>query len=204
MMRLSLGFQASALWKTVLWAAFFSAFAPGAQAQTVSAKLMVCAACHGADGNSQLQGAPSLAGQPKVFIENQLVMIREGMRNITMMQGMLDGVSDDEISAMAAHYAALPLKKPPVDRQATLHALGEKKSNEMRCGTCHLPNYVGREQIPRLAGQREDYLLHSMRQFKSNQAVGRDTIMAASLYGVGDDDLKAIAHYLSRLAPAVP
>ena len=131
MMRLSLGFQASALWKTVLWAAFFSAFAPVAQAQTVSAKLMVCAACHGADGNSQLQGAPSLAGQPKVFIENQLVMIREGMRNITMMQGMLDGVSDGEISAMAAHYAALPLKKPPVDRQATLHALGEKKS--MRC-----------------------------------------------------------------------
>lgn len=131
-------------------------------------------------------------------------MIREGMRNIAVMQGMLDGVSDDEISAMATHYAALPLKKPPVAHQATLYALGEKKSNDMRCGICHLPNYMGREQIPRLAGQREDYLLHSMRQFKSNQAVGRDTIMAASLYGVGDDDLKAIAHYLSRLAPAVP
>ena len=165
---------------------------------------MVCAACHGADGNAQLQGAPSLAGQPKVFIENQLVMIREGMRNIPMMQDMLNGVSDDEIAAMAAHYAALPLKKPPVDRQATLYSVGEKKSSEMRCGICHLPNYVGREQIPRLAGQREDYLLHSMQQFKSNQAVGRDTIMAESLYGIGEDDLKAIAHFLSRLAPAMP
>jgi len=202
--RLSLTFRASALLKTVLWTAFFSALTPLAQAQTVSAKLMVCAACHGADGNAQLQGAPSLAGQPKIFIENQLVMIREGMRNIPMMQGMLNGVTDDEISAMAVHYAALPLKKPPADRQAALYALGEKKSNEMRCGSCHLPNYVGREQIPRLAGQREDYLLHSMRQFKSNQAIGRDTIMAASLYGVGDDDLKAIAYYLSRLAPAAP
>ena len=131
-------------------------------------------------------------------------MIREGMRNIHMMQGMLDGVTDDEISAMATHYAKLPVKKPPVDRQAALYALGEKKSNDMRCGTCHLPNYVGREQMPRLAGQREDYLLHSMRQFKSNQAVGRDTIMAASLYGVGDEDLKAIAHFLSRLVPATP
>ena len=203
-MRLSLTFRASALWKTVLWAAFFSALAPWAQAQTVSVKLMVCAACHGADGNAQLQGAPSLAGQPKVFIENQLVMIREGMRNIPVMQGMLIGVSDDEISAMAAHYAALPLKKPPVDRQVALYLLGDKKSSDMRCGICHLPNYVGREQIPRLAGQREDYLLHSMRQFKSNQAVGRDTIMAASLYGVGEDDLKAIAHFLSRLAPSLP
>ena len=194
----------TAFWKKALWGVFFSMLTPWSQAQPISAKLQVCAACHGADGNAQLPGAPSLAGQPKIFIENQLVMIREGMRSIPMMQGMLDGVSDDEISAMAAHYAKLPVKKPPVDRQAALYALGEKKSNDMRCGICHLPNYVGREQMPRLAGQREDYLLHSMRQFKSNQAVGRDTIMAASLYGVGDDDLKAIAHFLSRLVPATP
>ena len=194
----------NAFWKMALWSVFFSMLTPWSQAQTISAKLQVCAACHGADGNAQLPGAPSLAGQPKIFIENQLVMIREGMRSIPMMQGMLDGVSDDEISAMAAHYAKLPVKKPPVDRQAALYALGEKKSNDMRCGICHLPSYVGREQMPRLAGQREDYLLHSMRQFKSNQAVGRDTIMAASLYGVGDDDLKAIAHFLSRLVPATP
>jgi len=55
--------------------------------------------------------------------------------------------------------------------------------------------------MPRLAGQREDYLLHSMRMFKGNQAVGRDPIMGASLQGLTDDDLKAISHYLSRLAP---
>ena len=53
--------------------------------------------------------------------------------------------------------------------------------------------------MPRLAGQRETYLLHSMRQFKNNQATGRDTIMAASLYGIADQDLVAIAHYLSQL-----
>ena len=111
-MRLSLTLRACGLWKTALCAAFFSVLAPWSQAQTVSAKLMVCASCHGADGNSQLQGAPSLAGQPKVFIENQLVMIREGMRNIAAMQGILNGVSDEEIAAMATHYAALPLKKP--------------------------------------------------------------------------------------------
>jgi cytochrome c553 len=70
-------------------------------------------------------------------------------------------------------------------------------SKQALCGTCHLPNYVGREQMPRLAGQREDYLLHSMRQFRNNTATGRDTIMAASLHGMNDDDLKAIAHYLA-------
>ena len=53
--------------------------------------------------------------------------------------------------------------------------------------------------MPGIAAQREDYLLYSMGQFRSNQAIGRDTIMAASLYGMSDDDLKAIAHYLSQL-----
>jgi len=71
----------------------------------------------------------------------------------------------------------------------------------MRCGICHLPTYLGREQIPRLAGQREDYLLHSMLQFKNNQATGRDSNMAASVYGVSDQDLKDISYYLARLKP---
>jgi cytochrome c553 len=188
-------------WRAAFLVAFFSCLTSLAQAQDISAKLMRCAACHGSDGNAQMEGVPSLASQPKTFIENQLVMIREGMRNIPIMEGLLDGVTDDEIMAMAAHYAALPLKKPAVDRQETLYVLGERLAQEMRCGTCHLPNYVGRDQMPRLAGQREDYLLHSMRQFASNQAVGRDTIMAAALYGVSDNDLKALAHFLSRNSP---
>ena len=84
-------------------------------------------------------------------------------------------------------------------RNETLFKNGQIISKEALCGTCHLPNYVGRDQMPRIAAQREDYLLYSMRQFRSNQAIGRDTIMAASLYGMSDDDLKAIAHYLSQL-----
>jgi cytochrome c553 len=172
-----------------------------ALAQPAPSRLALCGACHGADGNSQLPQIPSLAGQPRVFIENQLVLIREGMRDIPQMKGSLDGVSDEEIGALARHYAAQASARPPAARDAALFARGESLSQETRCGICHLPNYVGREQMPRLAGQREDYLLHSMRMFKGNQAVGRDPIMGASLQGLTDDDLKAISHYLSRLAP---
>ena len=78
---------------------------------------------------------------------------------------------------------------------------GEQVANGNRCASCHLPGYAGREQMPRLAGQREDYLLHSMRQFQNNQATGRDTIMAASLYGIADADVKAMAHYFAHLPP---
>jgi cytochrome c553 len=170
-------------------------------AQDISARLMACAACHGADGNSQLPNIPSLAGQPKVFVENQLVIIREGLREIPAMKGLLDGVSDAEITAMAVHFAKLPagVSLPPGD--PALMAQGKALAEGMRCGICHLPDYRGREQMPRLAAQREDYLRYSMLQFKNNQATGRDTIMAASLYGVSDNDIKALAHFLARVAP---
>jgi cytochrome c553 len=169
-------------------------------AQPAPALVTLCSACHGPNGNSQLKDVPSLAGQPKIFIENQLVLIREGMRDIAQMKGMLDKVPDSELTALAVHYASLPIAKPTAKRQAALFSRGETLSQEMRCGICHLPTYVGREQMPRLAGQREDYLLYTMRAMKANQAVGRDSIMIASLYGISDEDLQAISHYLSRLA----
>ncbi len=168
-------------------------------AQDISTKLQVCGACHGPDGNSKIVGTPSLAGQPKTFLENQMVMIREGIRDIPAMKGQMDGLSDAAIVAIAKFYASSPSISQAGPRNPALFDKGQIISKEALCGTCHLPNYVGRDQMPRIAGQREDYLLYSMRQFRSNQAVGRDTIMAASLYGMSDDDLKAIAHYLSQL-----
>ena len=161
--------------------------------------MQVCGACHGPDGNSKIAGTPSLAGQPKTFLENQLVMIREGMRDIPAMKGQLDGVNDATIIALAKFYASSPAVSQAGVRNPALFEKGQVISKEALCGTCHLPNYIGRDQMPRIAAQREDYLLYSMRQFRSNQAIGRDTIMAASLYGMSDDDLKAIAHYLSQL-----
>lgn len=178
---------------------YLSTVAPLSYAQNMGAKLAVCAACHGPDGNSVMDGVPSLAGQPKVFLENNLILIREGIRNVPAMKGQLDGLSDPQIIALAKFYSAQTLKPSPGQRDDALYERGQVISKQALCGTCHLPDYVGREQMPRLAGQREDYLLHAMRQFRNNQATGRDTIMAASLYGISDDDLKAIAHYLSQL-----
>ena len=169
-------------------------------AQKPPARANMCEACHGPNGNAVLKDMPSIAGQPKVFIENQLVLIREGMRDIPQMKGVLDNVPDTELTELATYYAGLKIAKPPAQKQAALYDKGETLSKDMRCGICHLPTYVGREQMPRLAGQREDYLLYTMRAMKANQAVGRDPIMIASLYGISDEDLKAIAHYLARLS----
>jgi len=186
----------------LLCAALLAAWSAPASAQALGERLAACAACHGAGGAPvPLPNSPTLAGQPALFIENQLVMIREGLRDVPAMKGLLDGVSDADLAAMAKHFAGQPLKPQPGPRDAARFARGEQVANGNRCASCHLPNYAGREQMPRLAGQREDYLLHSMRQFLSGQATGRDTIMAASLRGLSDADLQAMAHYFAQLPP---
>ena len=184
-------------------------FAVGAAAQSatpaapasipVTQRLTVCGACHSADGRSTLADVPSLAAQPKVFLETQLVLIREGLRDVPQMKGMLDGVTDADLIAMAAHYAALPLAAQPGLRRTDAFERGKALSDRALCNSCHLPTYLGQQQVPRLAGQREDYLLYSMRQFRDGKAVGRDSIMASSLYGITDVQLLDLAHFLSQL-----
>lgn len=179
----------------ILLTAFFVSVAHAQSAE----RLKVCGGCHGADGNSQLAGTPSLAGQPKVFLENYLVMTREGLRGPPVMQDLLKGVKDPEIVAMATHYSKLAPKAADGALDKTLFERGKALAAKNHCGNCHSPNYYGREQMPRLAGQREDFLAATMLAYQQNRRPGGDTLMAAALYGIPEADIKALAHYLSRL-----
>lgn len=162
-------------------------------------QLNLCIACHGPQGNSQNPQIPSLAGQPKVFLENQMVLIREGLRDIPQMKGLLDGVKDADLIVLATYFSSqTPIRAAagPVDSETYLR--GKVIARNMLCGTCHLPDYAGRQQIPRLAGQQEDFLLFAMKQFRDHAGPGRDTIMSASLYGLKDADLADLAHFLAN------
>jgi cytochrome c553 len=157
-----------------------------------------CAPCHGRDGISTAPGVPSIAAQPKVFLENLLVLVREGLRGGEAMQKVMKGSSDREISALAEHYAKLAAPAPSAGGDPELLARGRELAGRHRCGTCHLPDYRGREQIPRLAAQREEVLVESMRLFRDAPPPGGDTLMSAALYGVSDTDIRAMAHFLAR------
>ena len=169
--------------------------------QPPPATVAVCDACHGPGGNSQIPLTPSLAGQPKVFVENQLVLIREGLRDIPQMKEIVTGMSDETIIALAQHYAAQTPAPKPGAVNAEKVRLGAATASRMLCGTCHLSDYSGQKQVPRIAGQDETYLVHSMKQFRDNPGPGRDTIMAAALYGLSDTDLANLAHYLATFKP---
>jgi cytochrome c553 len=79
---------------------------PNASNAPNAGQLALCMACHGPQGNSQIPSIPSLAAQPKTFIENQLVLIREGIREVPQMKGLLDKVTDEDFVALAAYFAA--------------------------------------------------------------------------------------------------
>lgn len=162
-------------------------------------RIELCAACHGPDGNSTNPQVPSIAGQPKLFLENQLILFREELRKSEQMAPVVKGLKDAEIVKLAEHFSKLPAK--PMESGAAdpkLIKTGVEKSKALRCGVCHLSDYSGQNQIPRLAGQREAYLEAEMRAYRDGKRTGGDTIMAATLYGVSDADIRALAHYLSR------
>jgi cytochrome c553 len=160
-----------------------------------------CGACHGADGRSATPNIPSLAGQPADFITLQMILFRERLRDAPPMPDLAQGLADEQLEDLAGFFAALP-PEPAEDRGARDDAVagrGQVLSQRLNCGVCHLPDYRGREHIPRLAGQREDYLLHTLREYRDNKRVGTDTSMNAVVYAVPDADLAALAHYLAHV-----
>jgi cytochrome c553 len=162
------------------------------------AKAEICLGCHGENGNSTTELTPSLAGQPETFTTLQLILMREGLRQVPVMQEVVRDLSDDDIADLATFFAQLPplpSDAPPVAAKLTR---GDELAQRLRCASCHLSDYAGREQMPRLAGQREDYLFHAMHEYRDNQRVGTDTSMSGVLYGLSDADLAALAHYLAQ------
>lgn len=161
-------------------------------------KAEMCGACHGPTGNSETPLTPSLAGQPATFVEMQLILFRANVRKVPAMQEIARPLADADIDDIAAFYAAQPPARQTGPRQDEQFRRGSELSQAMHCGQCHGREYLGGGQMPRLAGQREDYLLHAMRDYQANARVGFDTSMLGVLYGIAERDLEALAHYLAR------
>ena len=166
-----------------------------------AAKAEACAACHGKNGVSQMAGAPSLAAQPDGFLQWQLVYFRSGTRKSEVMQPIVAALSDDDIRNLAAHFAA---QKPPPPgaggaAEPAMYSVGQRLAQANRCASCHKDDYAGEKAAARIGGQREDYLLKALRDFKSGARTGGGVAaMADAVYPLGDDQLRALAHFLAH------
>ena len=109
---------------------------------------------------------------------------------------------DADLVALAQYFSAQKMPAAPAPKDPAAFKRGQELASRALCGSCHLPGYTGQQQVPRLAGQPEAFLLKSMQQLRDRPGPGRDTIMAAALHGLTDPQLADLAQFLAYFNPA--
>ena len=185
--------------RTILAAALLVAMCAGAWAAPFDEKLATCLACHGEKGVSQTSEVPSLAGMPADYVLIQLFMFRQGTRKVEIMNDLAKDMTDDDLRKFSDYFAKLA--PPPAMGEAPDPAKAERARAVIaknHCASCHNQNFSGREQMPRLAAQREDYLLKALRDYKTGKRPGYDATMDEVIRPVTEADIVDLAHYLSH------
>src|SRR3954452_13282834 len=164
-------------------------------------KAELCIGCHGENGVSQTENIPSLAAQPDQFIQWQLVFFRAGTRKNEQMQPIVEQLNNDDIRNLGAYFAQLaPPKNPKPDDNPDLSKKGAQAAAGRRCANCHTDTYAGTKAVARVAGQREDYLLKALHDYKSGvRSGGAMAAMADVAYPLHEEEIGALAHYLAHL-----
>jgi cytochrome c553 len=174
-----------------------AASAAGTDAQRE--KAAPCIACHGDEGRSVLAEIPSLAGQPKQFITTQLVMFREGNRKNPVMNALAAPLSNAEISELGSYFAAQSAAPAAKPLAADAAGAGRGLVEKLGCVTCHGAELKGQQHIPRLAGQRPEYLRTQLLGFKAGTRFDMDGNMTAAAQPLTPADIETLATYLSAL-----
>lgn len=184
-----------------LFIAFILALVPAAGgANSIQERAAPCLACHGESGKSEIENTPSLGAQQPAYTLIQLYMFREKLRTFEIMNEMAKDLTDDDLRAFSDYIGTLKKPSPPDDagdpaRMQQALALIQQH----RCNTCHNTDLAGRDNIPRIANQREDYLVKTMREYKDNSRHGYDATMADVLQPVTDRQIVELAYYIARM-----
>lgn len=165
----------------------------------------VCAACHGADGNSGIPANPKLAQQHPQYLAKQLQEFKSGKRNSAVMNGFASMLSDEDMMDIGAWLAAQKAK-PGFAKDKELVALGERiyrggipDRQIAACAGCHSPNGAGiPAQYPRLSGQHADYTTAQLQSFRDG--VRKNSLpMTQVAAKMNDREIKAVADYIAGL-----
>jgi cytochrome c553 len=170
-----------------------------ADAEAGKAKAQVCVACHGPMGNSTDPQYPVLAGQTTRYMYLQLKDFKEGRRKDPRMSPTAANLSKGDMQDLADYFAAQ--KPAPTDFKADSVAVeaGRRKSQAELCTTCHLGNFSGQNEIPRVAGQRYEYIVKQLQDFRSRTRTNDAGNMGSVARNLTDDDIRNLASYVANL-----
>ena len=171
-----------------------------AAARAAEANFEICAGCHGIGGVSYNVDTPSLAGQPSFYAITQLFLFRAGRRTNALMTEVSKPMTDADLRAHSELIGRLPAAPPAPGLPAdpTRMKRGALLAEQNRCTTCHGVDLAGAKQVPRLAGQREEYLARALAEFRSGARVGYTPAMNETLAGLGPTELDDLAHYIAH------
>lgn len=165
----------------------------------------VCAACHGAGGNSEVPNYPVLAQQFPGYLVKQLQEFKSGKREDAVMQGMAATLDDEGVRDVSA-WLGTQKAKNGVAQSKDLAAVGEsvyrggaQDRGIAACAGCHSPNGAGVPvQFPRLAGQHQEYTVKQLSDFRSGKRAN-STVMHDEVKYLTDREIQGLADYIAGL-----
>jgi cytochrome c553 len=167
--------------------------------QSLQDRMAPCLACHGEKGQSENPEVPSLGAQPAPYTLIQLYLFREKQRKVELMNEFAKDLSDDDLRQFSDAIAKLPAPRPEDAGDAARMQRGYALIQQHHCNVCHQSNLAGRDNVPRLAAQREDYLAKALREYKSNARVGYEPIMLEVMRPLNDADIPDLAYTIARM-----
>jgi cytochrome c553 len=165
-----------------------------AEAEAIlSAKLLVCNTCHGADGVPRSAGTPIIWGLQENYLLKQLHDFQRGDRDNDVMTWMATFFSPAELGPAAAYFAKKTWPARPAAAAATSPPPGVAV-----CQICHQQNFVGGLPAPRLAGQTYEYLVEAMRGYAEGGRTNNPD-MVSIMKAMAPAEREAMARYISGL-----
>jgi cytochrome c553 len=174
------------------------------------AKSAICAACHGADGNSAVPNWPKLAGQHATYIERQTALIKSGDRPVPEMAGIVASMSEQDFQDLAAFFSAQTNNGGVADESTAalgqrVYKAGNAESGVPACMSCHGPAGEGNpiSGFPALAGQHSVYTSKMLTGFRAGTNWGaKDAsshIMNGAAAELSDEEIAAVSDYIQGL-----
>ncbi|MEE4696060.1 c-type cytochrome [Pseudomonas alliivorans] len=181
---------------------------PVGDASAGQAKIAVCGACHGPDGNSLAPNFPKLAGQGERYLLKQLREIKDGTRVVVEMTGMLNNLTEQDLADISAYYArqksSVGAASPDLVAQGEALFRGGRLAQGLpACTGCHSPDGTGNAQagFPHLGGQHADYIRKQLTAFREGDRTndGDTLVMRTIAAKLSTKDIEALAHYIQGL-----
>ena len=171
------------------------------------AKSVVCAACHGADGNSSNPAWPSLAGQHASYTYKQLMDFKEGRRENATMSGMVATLSEADMKNLAAYYESQTPKAAAADPDLietgeSIYRGGITETRVAACMGCHSPSGKGNGPAgwPSLKGQHPEYIVAQLQAFKQGARINDTGKMMRNVSArMSDMEMQSVAAYIAGM-----